>query len=67
MNHCEENLAEVEKVFWENNQHLLLKENYPKHLVGEDGTPIAPVSAEIQISEGRRLISFQWPFWDEMT
>jgi hypothetical protein len=65
MNHKEESLSEIERTFWEANQHLLAKENYPEHLIGDDGTPITPVCAEIPLSEGRRLISYQWPFWEE--
>lgn len=65
MNHEKENLQEIEQAFWENNQHLLSRENYPSHLIGDDGTPISPLSAEIPLSRGRKLISFQWPYWEE--
>jgi hypothetical protein len=63
---CKESLEEIEETFWASNQHLLSKENYPSHFIDGDGRPITPVQARIPIGEGNTLISYQWPYWDDL-
>jgi hypothetical protein len=53
----------VQDKFWEENSHLLTRENYPDHWVDSEGLPLFPVEARIPLEDGQHLIDYQWPCW----